>query len=154
MQLSDGDRIRGLLGTYCRLIDAGDFVGVGELMSRATLKDESGQVVATGAKQIADLYAATVRLHKDETPATQHIVANTTFDEPAAEGTVVARSSYVVLQAVGDRVPLQPIVTGDYVDTFAQDDDGTWYFTERRFRIGRTGDLSRHLRYNATEGLP
>ena len=25
MQLTDGDRIRGLLGTYCRLIDAGDF---------------------------------------------------------------------------------------------------------------------------------
>ncbi len=25
VQLTDGDRIRGLLGTYCRLIDAGDF---------------------------------------------------------------------------------------------------------------------------------
>ncbi|HET9423057.1 MAG TPA: nuclear transport factor 2 family protein [Nocardioides sp.] len=154
MHLSDGDRIRGLLGTYCRLIDEGDFGGLGELMSRATLKDESGQVVATGAKEVTDLYAATVRLHKDETPATQHVVANTTFDEPGPDGTVVARSSYVVFQAVGARIPLQPIVTGDYVDTFAQDDDGSWYFTERRFRIGRTGDLARHLRYNADEGLP
>jgi hypothetical protein len=123
-------------------------------MARASLTDESGEVVATGAREVADLYAATVRLQKDETPGTQHVVGNTTFDEPAADGSVVARSSYVVLQAVGDRIPLQPIVTGDYVDTFAQDADGTWYFTERRFRIGRTGDLSRHLRYNATEGLP
>lgn len=154
MQLTDGDRIRGLLGTYCRLIDAGDFDGLGELMARATLRDASGEVVATGAQEVATLYAATVRLHKDETPGTQHVVANTTFDEPAADGSVVARSSYVVLQEVGDRIPLQPIVTGDYVDTFAQDADGTWHFTERRFRIGRTGDLSRHLRYNATEGLP
>lgn len=154
MHLTDGDRIRGLLGTYCRLIDAGDFDGLGELMARARLTDENGEVVATGAAEIARLYRATVRLHDDETPGTQHVVANTTFDEPAEDGTVVARSSYVVLQAVGDRVPLQPIVTGDYVDTFAQDTDGTWYFTERRFRIGRTGDLSRHLRYNATEGLP
>ncbi len=154
MHLTDGDRIRGLLGTYCRLIDAGDFDGVGELMSRATLKDENGEVVAAGAAEVAALYRATVRLHKDETPGTQHVVANTTFDEPADDGTVTARSAYVVLQAVGDRVPLQPIVTGDYVDTFARDESGVWHFTERRFRIGRTGDLSRHLRYNATEGLP
>ena len=154
MHLTDGDRIRGLLGTYCRLIDAGDFAGVGELMARAVLMDESGQVVASGAQEVADLYAATVRLHRDETPGTQHLVGNTVFDEPAADGTVVARSSYVVLQAAGDRIPLQPIVTGDYVDTFAQDEHGAWYFTQRRFRIGRTGDLSRHLRYNATEGLP
>ncbi len=154
MHLTDGDRIRGLLGTYCRLIDAGDFDGVGELMSRATLKDENGEVVAAGAAEVAALYRATVRLHKDETPGTQHVVANTTFDEPADDGTVTARSAYVVLQAVGDRVPLQPIITGDYVDSFAQDERGAWYFTQRRFRIGRTGDLSRHLRYNATEGLP
>ena len=56
---------------------------------------------------------------------------------------MVATSAYVVLQALPD-LPLQPIVTGEYVDTFACD-DGVWYFTERRFRIGRTGDLSRHL---------
>jgi SnoaL-like domain len=154
VQLSDGDRIRGLLGSYCRLIDAGDFAGLGELMSRATLTDERGRVVANGAKEVADLYVATTRLQKDETPGTQHIVANTTFDEPAADGTVTARSSYVVFQALKDHVPLQPIVTGDYVDTFAQDADGTWHFTERRFRIGRTGDLSHHLRFDAHEGLP
>jgi len=49
-----------------------------------------------------------------------------------------------VLQAVPG-LSLQPVVTGDYVDTFAHDDDGTWHFTERRFRIGRSGDLSQHL---------
>jgi hypothetical protein len=144
VQLTDGDRIRGLLGAYCRLIDAGDFPGVGDLMSRATLKDEHGQAVATGAAEVAALYAATTRLHDDGTPDTQHVVANTTFGEPAADGTVTATSSYVVLQALPG-LPLQPVVTGDYVDTFAQDDHGAWHFTERRFRIGRSGDLSHHL---------
>lgn len=144
MQLTDGDRIRGLLGTYCRLIDAGDFAGVGDLMARATLADEHGRVVATGAAEVAALYAATTRLHDDGTPGTQHLVVNTTFAEPAADGTVTATSSYVVLQAVPG-LPLQPVVTGDYVDTFARDDDGSWHFTERRFRIARSGDLSRHL---------
>ena len=144
MQLTDGDRIRGLLGTYCRLIDAGDFAAVGELMARATLADEHGRVVATGAAEVAALYAATTRLHDDGTPGTQHVVANTSFGEPAADGTVTATSSYLVLQAVTG-LPLQPVVSGDYVDTFARDDDGSWYFTERRFRIGRSGDLSQHL---------
>ena len=144
MHLTDGDRIRGLLGTYCRLIDAGDFAGVGRLMERATLADEHGTPIATGAAEVAALYAATTRLHEDGTPGTQHLVVNTGFDEPAADGTVTARSSYVVLQAL-DGLPLQPVVTGDYVDTFACDDDGTWHFTERRFRIGRSGDLTRHL---------
>lgn len=144
MQLTDGDRIRGLLGTYCRLVDAGDFSGVGGLMARAVLADEHGRIVATGADEVAGLYAATTRLQADGTPGTQHVVANTTFAEPGADGTVGATSSYVVLQAVPG-LPLQPVVTGDYVDTFARDDDGSWHFTARRFRIGRTGDLSHHL---------
>lgn len=144
MHLTDGDRIRGLLGTYCRLIDAGDFEGVGELMARATLADEQGHVIATGPVEIAHLYATTTRRHDDGTPGTQHVVANTTFDEPAADGTVTATSAFVVLQALPD-LPLQPVVTGEYVDTFARDENGTWYFTERRFRIGRSGDLSHHL---------
>ncbi len=146
MHLTDGDRIRGLLGTYCRLIDAGDFEAVGELMARATLADEQGHVVATGADEVTALYAATTRRHADGTPGTQHLVANTSFSEPASDGSVTATSAFVVLQALPD-LPLQPIITGEYVDTFACD-DGVWYFTERRFRIGRTGDLSRHLLIN------
>ncbi len=69
------------------------------------------------------------------------MVANTAL---AVDGDrLVARSSYVVLQALPD-LPLQPVVTGSYVDTFAVV-DGAWAFVERRFALGRTGDLSRHL---------
>ncbi|HEY0952115.1 nuclear transport factor 2 family protein [Nocardioides sp.] len=145
MQLTDGDRIRGLLGTYCRLIDAGDFAGVGALMADAVLRAEDGTPLATGAAEVERLYAGLVRLHEDGTPGTQHVVANTAFAEPAADGSVVATSAYLVFQAVA-AVPLQPIVTGTYVDTFAPDHGGIgWHFAERRFGVGRSGVLDHHL---------
>ena len=148
MQLTDGDRIRSLLGTYCRLIDAGDFAGVGALMARAVLCTEDGTPIATGADEVARLYAGLVRLHEDGTPGTQHVVANTVFDEPQADGSVRATSTYLVFQAT-PAVPLQPILTGTYADTFAQDDGG-WHFTERRFGIGRSGLLDQHLTLDPT----
>ena len=148
MQLTDGDRIRGLLATYCRLVDAGDFAGVGALMAHAVLRTEEGTVLATGAEEVERLYAGLVKLHEDGTPGTQHLVANTVFDEPRADGTVTARSSYLVLQALPG-LPLQPIVTGTYVDTFEVADwagaGGGWRFTERRFGVGRAGILDHHL---------
>jgi hypothetical protein len=54
-------------------------------------------------------------------------------------------SSYVVLQALDD-LPLQPIVTGRYRDTFGRDSRGEWRFEERRYAIDLAGDLSRHLK--------
>ncbi|MCW2796253.1 nuclear transport factor 2 family protein [Nocardioides sp.] len=142
--LSDADRIRGLLGTYCRLIDAGDFAGVGELMADAVLKTEDGTTIATGTDEVAALYAGLVKVHADGTPMTQHVVANTAFEEPSDDGSVVASSTYLVFQAT-PTLPLQPIVTGGYVDTFARDEAGRWRFTERRFGIGRSGALEQHL---------
>ena len=144
MVLTDADRIRGLLGTYCRLVDAGDFAGVGAMMAAATLRAEDGTLLATGADEVERMYAGLVRLHDDGTPGTQHVVCNTTFDEPAADGSVTVRSSYLVVQAVPG-LPLQPVITGSYVDTFAHDERRGWHFTDRRFGIGRAGDLSHHL---------
>ena len=146
--LSAGDEVRSLLGRYCRLVDAGDFDGVGELMADAVLCTEDGTPVARGAEQVAELYRGLVRLHEDGAPGTQHLVANTELTESGDR--LVARSSYVVLQALPD-LPLQPIVTGSYVDTFATDDAGAWRFVERRFSIGRAGRLDQHL---ATGAVP
>ncbi len=143
MPLSDGDHIRGLLGTYCRLIDAGDFAGVGRLMADAVLMTDDGTVVATGAEEVANLYRGIVTVHEDGTPGTQHIVVNTTLEEIDG-GAIRGRSAYVVLQAVPG-LPLQPVVTGSYVDTFETGSTGEWRFVERRFGIGRSGDLTHHL---------
>lgn len=142
--LTDGDRIRNLLGRYCERIDAGDFDGVGALFARGGLA--AGPVgsapFVTGAEAVAGFYRSGAQLH-DGSPRTHHVVGDTVLAEPDAEGEVVARSSYVVHQAV-DGFPLQPIIAGRYVDRFARDEDGSWYFVERHFTVDLMGDLSRH----------
>jgi hypothetical protein len=144
--VTDGDRIRNLLGRYCDLMDAGDWPGIGALFARGRLVTDDGTELAEGASAVAEFYARGTQLH-DGSPRTKHLVVNTVLDEPAAGGTVEARSSYLVLQAV-EGMTLQPIITGRYVDRFAPDGDGRdWHFVERAFAVDLVGDLSRHLRY-------
>lgn len=146
--MTDGDRIRNLLGRYCDLMDAGDWPGVGALFARGRLVTDDGTELAAGAEAVAEFYARGTQLH-DGSPGTKHLVVNTVIGEPAADGTVEARSSYLVLQGV-EGVPLQPIITGRYVDRFARSadgGDGGWHFVERAFVVDLVGDLSRHLRY-------
>ncbi|QXC63028.1 nuclear transport factor 2 family protein [Aquihabitans sp. G128] len=142
--LSDTDRIRNLLGLYCERIDAGDFAGVGELFARGELAagDLDAPAFVRGAEAIGAFYAKGAKLH-DGSPRTKHLVVDTIFEEPAADGTVVVRSSYLVLQAA-EGFPLQPLVTGRYVDRFARDDAGAWHFARRHFALDLVGDLSQH----------
>ena len=151
--MTDGDRIRNLLGRYCDLVDAGDWAGVGALFARGRLVTEDGTVLAAGDAAVADFYARSVRLH-DGSPRTKHLVVNTVLDEPLDDGSVVARSSYLVLQAL-EGGPLRPIITGRYVDRFAPGSDAPavggravgWHFVERAFTADLVGDLGEHLRY-------
>ena len=148
--LTDGDLVRNLLATYCRLMDSGDFDAVGRLFAHASVCDASGAVLATGADEVAALYASTTRRYPDGTPLTQHLVANTLL-APNGADRLVASSTYLVLMATPD-LPLQPIITGTYVDTFARSApaDGGWQFAERRIGVGRIGDLSQHLTFPLT----
>ncbi len=136
------EEIRGLLARYCELIDDGDFDGVGALFSRGRLVDEKGNELAQGADGVADFYRSGEIVY-DGSPRTKHLVLNTMLESDG--DAVVARSSYLVLQALED-FPLQPIITGRYVDRFEKDARG-WFFAERRFIVDLVGDLSRHLRY-------
>lgn len=148
--MTDGDRIRNLLGRYCDLMDAGDWPGIGALFARGRLVTDDGTELAAGAEAVSGFYARGTRLH-DGSPRTKHLVTNTVLADPAADGTVEARSSYLVLQAVDDLVPLQPIITGRYVDRFSPGavagDEPDWHFVERAFAVDLVGDLSHHLRF-------
>jgi hypothetical protein len=143
--LSDGDHVRNLLGRYCERLDAGDLPGVGALFAHGRLATEDGTVLATGAEEVAAFYGRGTRLH-DGSPRTKHLVIDTVLEPSADGGSIVARSSYVVLQAVEGELALQPIIAGRYVDSFARDEDG-WTWVERRFAVDLVGDLSRHLAY-------
>jgi hypothetical protein len=139
---SDVDQIRNLLGRYCELIDAGDLAGVGELFTHGALADEQGRVFARGASAVEHFYRTGMQLY-DGRPRTKHIVADTVVEEADSDGTIVARSSYVVFQAT-EGFALQPIISGRYHDRFARDAAGRCQFVERRFVADLVGDMSHH----------
>ena len=138
------EAIRNLLGTYCERMDAGDFDGLSELFLDAEMTDERGNVFATGREEIAAMWHRQTILY-DGSPRTRHVTANPVIDLDEDAGTAVVRSSYVVFQATDD-FPLQPIITGRYVDRFLRDADDVWRWAERSYAIDHLGDLSHHLR--------
>ena len=138
------EQIRNLLGKYCELMDAGQFAGLAELFAHATLADEHGNVFATGSDEMHRMWDAQTILY-DGKPRTRHVNANPVIDADEQAGIAQVSSSYVVFQGTED-LPLQPIVTGRYLDTFTRDDTGRWHFTQRRYAIDHVGDLSHHLR--------
>ena len=111
------EQIRNLLGRYCELMDAGDFAALADLFATARLCDEHGNAFATGRDEIRAMWDRQTILY-DGTPRTRHITANSVIDVDDTNGTATARSSYVVFQGT-DELPLQPIATGRYADTFS-----------------------------------
>ena len=137
------EAIRNLLGKYCELMDAGQFAGLAELFAHATLADEHGNVFATGADEVHRMWDAQTILY-DGAPRTRHVTANPVIDLDDQAGIAQVSSSYIVFQGTDD-LPLQPIITGRYLDTFTRGGGG-WHFTQRRYAIDHLGDLSQHLR--------
>jgi 3-phenylpropionate/cinnamic acid dioxygenase small subunit len=134
--------IENLLYRYAELIDAGDYEGIGELFAHGSITDEQGNPMATGAEAVAQLYHTTTRKYPDGTPKTQHILTNALV-EFLDDGTAECRSRFTVLQQT-DVLPLQPIISGAYVDHF-ENVDGAWRYTEKRMVMRLFGDLSQHL---------
>jgi SnoaL-like domain len=140
-----------LLYRYAELIDAGDFDGVGVLLSRATFGGTGPQGVS-GAENIAKLFAMTTRRYPEHgnAPRTRHLVLNPIVEistKISPVRTATSRSTFCVVQNT-EAVPLQPIVVGRYFDAFSCDpDDGPadWYFTERKVDVQMVGDVSAHL---------
>jgi 3-phenylpropionate/cinnamic acid dioxygenase small subunit len=126
-----------LLVRYCKLVDAGDWDGVGALFAHGALLAPDGSELAKGAEGVAAFFRDSVLLH-DGSPRTKHLVLHTVVED-LQDGSAEVRSSYLVLQAL-DR-ELRPIITGRYVDRVA---DGA--FIERRYFVDLAGDLSQHLR--------
>jgi 3-phenylpropionate/cinnamic acid dioxygenase small subunit len=139
-----------LLYRYAELIDAGDFDGVGALLSKASFGGTGPQGVS-GADNIAKLFAATTRRYPDHgnTPRTRHLVLNPIVD--LAGDTATSRSTFCVVQDT-ESVPIQPIVVGRYFDTFGRGPDVSdgWHFTERKVEIQMIGNVSDHLMVDPT----
>ena len=138
--------IENLLYTYAELIDAGDFEGVAALFRHGRIQGQEGgppETVFEGETAVRKLYAATTRRYDDGTPRTKHVTTNAIIEVDEQAGTATSRAYYTVLQAT-DGLPLQPIITGRYRDTFHRV-DGEWWFDTRTMYVDQVGDLSRHL---------
>ena len=140
--MSVHEDVRNLLGTYCEVMDAGDWAGLGALFAEGRLTDGDGRVVAEGAEAVARLYAGLVVLH-DGSPRTRHLTTNPVIEVGEDGDTATCRSSFAVLQQVGDG-PLVPVAAGRYRDRFVRR-HGAWCFAERAFHLDQVGDTSQHL---------
>jgi 3-phenylpropionate/cinnamic acid dioxygenase small subunit len=144
--------IENLLYRYAERIDAGDLAGVADLFARGRIRplpDAPAEATAEGREQVLRLYQRSTRLYEDGTPRTRHATTNAIIEVDEVAGTATARSTYTVFQQT-DALPLQPIISGRYEDTF-QRIDGAWWFDTRVMRVDLVGDLSHHLLYALPE---
>ena len=134
--------IHNLLFRYAELIDAGDFDGLADLLGGAAIGSGDAGPTLTGHDAVLAMFTSTTRRYPDGTPGTKHVTTNVILELDEETGSAAARSYFTVLQAVPG-LPLQPILAGRYHDRFASD-GGSWHFTERRYLIDLTGNLSHH----------
>lgn len=138
--------IQNLLHRYSDAVDRGDFEWVGELFRHADVYfpgEEVPSVKAGGDFDFGDGLAQWTRRYPDTGhPKTRHLCTNLIIDFDD-DRHARCQTYFVVLQAT-DELPLQPIITGTYLDKLEKV-DGAWRFTERRELIGQVGNLSAHL---------
>jgi hypothetical protein len=137
--------IQNLLNRYSDAVDRGDFNAVGEMFRHADVyfPGETTPSVRAGTGDFAAQLRKWTRVYAETgTPRTRHLCTNPILDfDDAAHAR--CQTTFVVFQAAPG-FPLQPIITGTYVDRFEKV-NGQWRFAERRERVGQTGDLSAHL---------
>lgn len=147
--MDDARRIENLLYTYAERIDAGDLDGVAELFTHGRIwgmDDPPPEAVFEGRDAVRGLYEFSTRLYEDDgTPKTHHITTNVQIEVAGDGQTASSRAYYCVTQAT-EALPLQPIITGRYHDTFHKVDD-EWWFDTRVMFVDQVGDLSHHLKY-------
>lgn len=138
--------IQNLLNRYSDAVDRGDFERVGEMFRHADIYfpgDTEPTCKAGGDFDFGDSLTKWTRRYPDTgNPKTRHLCTNPIIDFDD-DSHARCQTYFVVFQAT-DELPLQPIITGSYVDRFEKV-DGEWRFTERRELIGQVGNLSAHL---------
>ena len=110
--------------------------------------DTFGCCACTGTTAQARSFGArwrrSVIIYDDGAPRTRNVTTNVVIEADDEAGTALARAYFTVLQALPG-FPLQPVVSGRYLDRFERR-NGQWVFTQRRVLVDLVGDVSRHLR--------
>ncbi len=138
--------ITALMFRYAELMDAADFDGIAVLFAQARITNEGVDGASEGADAVRKLYERTNRVHDDGTTRTRHVNANVFVDIDEAADRASARSAFVVFQQTA-ALPLQPIVSGRYRDTFVRS-GGDWGFECRHIVVDHVGDVREHLTFD------
>ena len=147
--VDDAREIENLLHIYAERIDAGDLEGVADLFSHGRIRasaDATPEQSFEGRDRVLKLYRASTRIYDDGSPHTKHVTTNSIVQVDEGADAASARSYYTVFQQVDD-LPLQPIISGRYHDSFHRV-DGRWWFDTRIMIVDLFGDLSRHLLFD------
>ena len=143
--------IENLIYLYAERIDSGDLEGVAELFRDAEIVSTAHNVRRSGYAEVLEMYQLSCRLYEATgTPLTKHLTTNVIIELDENGRQASARSYYTVIQAT-DALPLQPIISGRYRDSF-QKTGGRWHFASREMLVDLIGDCSAHLLYD-TSGL-
>jgi len=132
--------ISRLIATYVHNVDDGKIAENAELL--AVARFQVADTVVNGRDEVANFFKNNVQHHEDGTPRTWHAIANTIIDFESP--TTAKAVSYFTAHQELPGLPLQPIVTGRYSDTF-QLIDGEWRFTARWVQPRLFGELGYHV---------
>lgn len=137
--------IRRLITTYAHNVDDGKISENAQLLADARFQVVDAVVV--GRDEVARFFINNVQHHADGTPRTWHAISNTIIDVDSA--TSAKAVSYFTVHQELPGLPLQPIVTGLYTDTFEYI-KGEWRFTSRWVQPRLSGELRHHVATPAT----
>ncbi|MDO6415221.1 nuclear transport factor 2 family protein [Sphingomonas sp. BIUV-7] len=132
--------VRRLLATYAQNLDYGKVDANADILANARFK--VADTIVEGRDGIAHFLKTNLQYHVDDTPRTWHSVSNVLIDVHSA--TAASSICYFTVHQELPGLPLQPIVTGRYIDSFEQH-DGAWRFSSREVEGRLFGDVSRHV---------
>ena len=145
--MDDSRLIENLIYTYADRIDAGDLEAVAELFREAEIVAPAQDSRCVGYDEVLEMYRQACRIYESTgTPLTKHITTNVIIEMDETGMEASSRSYFTVVQAT-EALPLQPIISGRYRDTFRKTDRG-WQFIRREMHVDLIGDCSAHLLYN------
>ena len=137
--------IEQLIYRYAEYVDSGDLEALARLFERGSVVSLPSGWSLCGYRALKDFYLKQIIVYPSTgTPCTAHCVTNVVIELNQHKHTAVARSQFVVRQALEGSAE-QTIMSGRYSDQFNCDDAG-WYFTQRKILPTYFGDLSHHFR--------
>lgn len=141
------EEIRRIILTYPEASDRGDLDRVGEFLGGVLFGEPDKPLEELSSRtpeEASKMYGEAVIYYPDGTSRARHIMTNIDIAVADDGESAKSRTTYLVLQA-SEGLPLQPICTGGYGDTFARE-DGVWKLKVRTEWMNLKGDLSQHVR--------